>query len=134
MPRCKLLNRSPERRIARYPVTREGSENDESHLLEIAGPWRELMRLPAFPVQDRVTAFLADPVGDAAPVRETSLTTIRRAANGAVSAGVWMVLGTTALTMTWAMHQRIETAQLVYAESHGIPLPDPGAPLDAEPR
>jgi hypothetical protein len=38
-----------------------------------------------------------------------------------VAAALILILAssTTAATMTWAMHQRIETAQLVYAQAHG---------------
>jgi Zn-dependent protease with chaperone function len=44
----------------------------------------------------------------------------RRRRPWAAAAALALILAssTTALTMTWAMHQRIETAQLVYAQSH----------------
>jgi hypothetical protein len=43
----------------------------------------------------------------------------------AAAAAVALILAssTTALGMTWAMHQRVEAAQLAYAEAHGFPLP-----------
>jgi Zn-dependent protease with chaperone function len=45
----------------------------------------------------------------------------RRRRSWAVAAALVLILAssTTAATMTWAMHQRIETAQLVYAQAHG---------------
>jgi Zn-dependent protease with chaperone function len=45
----------------------------------------------------------------------------RRRRSWAVAAALILILAssTTAATMTWAMHQRIETAQLVYAQAHG---------------
>jgi Zn-dependent protease with chaperone function len=42
----------------------------------------------------------------------------RRSWAAAVALLLIAASSTTALTMTWAMHQRIETAQLVYAQSH----------------
>jgi hypothetical protein len=44
----------------------------------------------------------------------------RRRRSWAVAAARLLILAssTTAMTMTWAMHQRIEAAQLVYAQSH----------------
>jgi Zn-dependent protease with chaperone function len=48
----------------------------------------------------------------------------RRRRSWAVAAALALILAssTTALTMTWAMHQRVEAAQLAYAEAHGFPL------------
>ena len=56
--------------------------------------------------------------------RIRALTEPRRRRSWPVAAALVLILAssTTALSMTWAMHQRIETAQLVYAESHAVPL------------
>ena len=45
----------------------------------------------------------------------------RRRRSWAVAAALILILASsaTATTMTWAMHQRIETAQAVYAQAHG---------------
>lgn len=56
----------------------------------------------------------------------------RRRRSWAVAAALLLILAssTTALTMTWAMHQRIEAAQLVYAQSHS---PSPLTPAAGRP-
>jgi Zn-dependent protease with chaperone function len=48
----------------------------------------------------------------------------RRRRSWAVAAALALILAssTTALSMTWAMHQRVEAAQLAYAEAHSFPL------------